>query len=143
MKKKSCFPQISQMIALKIYQSHTVISVHFCYIVITCSLPADVSETTHYENPRSIYYNEETLVEVCDNGYDERTHVCNGYTGSWYTSSSINCTIPNNPDNGGILNGPMHFWSRSFLSHFLSYGIEYLFIYLFTVFFIQGSLFST
>eukprot|EP00057_Strongylocentrotus_purpuratus_P018853 XP_011673327.1 PREDICTED: uncharacterized protein LOC105442683 [Strongylocentrotus purpuratus] len=67
-----------------------------CTDVITCTLPDAASSETHFENPSSIYYNDETLDEVCDNGYDRITYVCNGYTGTWYTTSSIDCTTPPN-----------------------------------------------
>ncbi|XP_054765082.2 low-density lipoprotein receptor-related protein 4-like isoform X2 [Lytechinus pictus] len=63
-----------------------------CMDEITCPLPYNVNPDTHFVNPSPIYYNEQTLVEVCDNGNDERTHVCNGFTGDWYTATSIDCT---------------------------------------------------
>nr|XP_054765081.1 low-density lipoprotein receptor-related protein 4-like [Lytechinus pictus] len=63
-----------------------------CNDEITCPLPSNVNPDTHFEDPSPIYYNSQTLIEVCDNGNDRRTHVCNGFTGDWYTTTSIDCT---------------------------------------------------
>nr|XP_054765082.1 low-density lipoprotein receptor-related protein 4-like [Lytechinus pictus] len=63
-----------------------------CLDEITCPLPSNENPSTHFVDPSPIYYNGQALVEVCDNGNDERTHVCNGFTGEWYTTTLIYCT---------------------------------------------------